>query len=301
MSSYRTHPVLVSVALALSVTSAERACCFDNGCNYANDGMCDDGGPGAEYDECLGNDCADCNPAGCGSFPPAPPPTPARPLPEHCERCLTVFADSDDTDSLIYEWARDCGCVDIFITGETKIINLMMLMLFLLIFCSALSASVQPMYLIQASAVIVACTGLYVLVLFPTVEAVGIPNSEFFLDNYVCELPSQSLFRHVDGTSLASNFLLWFARLSPLIPAVVGTVSLVVKRRGLARRIKDMDGAAPELLKNGTIRLLKISWLLEQAGDAFLLRRRQDLDAAAFVPHDEAVEMLRANQIAALS
>ena len=82
--------------------------------------------------------------------------------------------------------------MDIFITGETKIINLMMLMLFLLIFCSALSASVQPMYLIQASAVIVACTGLYVLVLFPTVEAVGIPNSEFSLDFYVCELPSQS-------------------------------------------------------------------------------------------------------------
>lgn len=32
-----------------------------NTCNYANDGECDDGGPGAEYSECqLGTDCADC-------------------------------------------------------------------------------------------------------------------------------------------------------------------------------------------------------------------------------------------------
>ncbi|KOO36776.1 hypothetical protein Ctob_015320 [Chrysochromulina tobinii] len=30
-------------------------------CNYANDGFCDDGGPGAEFTQCaIGSDCADC-------------------------------------------------------------------------------------------------------------------------------------------------------------------------------------------------------------------------------------------------
>jgi hypothetical protein len=32
-------------------------------CQYANDGECDDGGPGADFDECAyGSDCADCGP-----------------------------------------------------------------------------------------------------------------------------------------------------------------------------------------------------------------------------------------------
>ena len=43
-----------------------------NTCNYANDGECDDGGPGAEYSECqLGTDCADCTEL--ITFPPSPP------------------------------------------------------------------------------------------------------------------------------------------------------------------------------------------------------------------------------------
>ncbi len=33
---------------------------------WADDGACDDGGPGAEYNECeLGTDCTDCGPRGC--------------------------------------------------------------------------------------------------------------------------------------------------------------------------------------------------------------------------------------------
>lgn len=34
-----------------------------NTCEFANDGECDDGGPGAEFDVCaLGTDCDDCGP-----------------------------------------------------------------------------------------------------------------------------------------------------------------------------------------------------------------------------------------------
>lgn len=33
----------------------------ENTCVFSNDGDCDDGGPGAQYDYCeLGTDCADC-------------------------------------------------------------------------------------------------------------------------------------------------------------------------------------------------------------------------------------------------
>jgi hypothetical protein len=37
---------------------------------YTSDSLCDDGGPGAEYADCIyGTDCADCGPR----FPPPPP------------------------------------------------------------------------------------------------------------------------------------------------------------------------------------------------------------------------------------
>lgn len=36
--------------------------CSDT-CDWANDGQCDDGGPGADYFDCaLGTDCGDCGP-----------------------------------------------------------------------------------------------------------------------------------------------------------------------------------------------------------------------------------------------
>jgi subtilisin family serine protease len=45
--------------------------------DYLNDGVCDDGGAGAEFASCiLGTDCADCGPRGAPASPPptAPPP-----------------------------------------------------------------------------------------------------------------------------------------------------------------------------------------------------------------------------------
>jgi hypothetical protein len=40
-------------------------------CNFASDGVCDDGGPGAQYGACnLGEDALDC---GCRLTPPSPP------------------------------------------------------------------------------------------------------------------------------------------------------------------------------------------------------------------------------------
>ena len=40
------------------------SCTCTNTCEYANDGGCDDGGPGKDYSLCdLGTDCADCGPS----------------------------------------------------------------------------------------------------------------------------------------------------------------------------------------------------------------------------------------------
>ena len=50
--------------------------------HWASDGICDDGGPGAQYDGCeLGTDCDDCGPRDV-IYPPSPPaPAPPPPLP----------------------------------------------------------------------------------------------------------------------------------------------------------------------------------------------------------------------------
>ena len=50
----------------------------DNSCPYyANDGVCDDGGPTAQYSGCdYGTDCLDCDVRLAPSPPPLPPPGP---------------------------------------------------------------------------------------------------------------------------------------------------------------------------------------------------------------------------------
>jgi len=53
--------------------------CSDT-CVWAYDGVCDDGGAGAEYVDCeYGTDCADCGARAAGSAPPPPPPDSADP------------------------------------------------------------------------------------------------------------------------------------------------------------------------------------------------------------------------------
>ena len=65
-------PVLAALILLLPHGDA---LCEDTCDSFANDGVCDDGGPGADYDICpLGSDCADC---GTRIAPaPSPPQSP---------------------------------------------------------------------------------------------------------------------------------------------------------------------------------------------------------------------------------
>ena len=46
----------------LSACETDDGVLCNNSCEWANDGVCDDGGPGARYDVCdLGTDCSDCD------------------------------------------------------------------------------------------------------------------------------------------------------------------------------------------------------------------------------------------------
>ena len=79
---------------------------------------------------------------------------------------------------------------------------------------------------------------------------------------------------------------------------VLGAVDLSAV---LAAADAKIDGALRERLQDGTVLLLRCSWLASPASDAFLgrdasgavvMKRRQDLPPEAFVPCDEAVAML---------
>lgn len=67
-----------------------------NTCNYARDGECDDGGPGAEFSSCsVGSDCVDCGPREVVSPPyngygPVPPPSTYGPVPPPYEDPLAA-------------------------------------------------------------------------------------------------------------------------------------------------------------------------------------------------------------------
>ena len=98
----RTFPIAMrSLSLSLLVSAAlssaseppplsppdPSACTCVNSCHLAgthiqlqtSDGLCDDGGPGAEYADCAyGTDCEDCGPR-CGPMPPPSPPSPPPP------------------------------------------------------------------------------------------------------------------------------------------------------------------------------------------------------------------------------
>ncbi len=65
-----SSPSVPSRDMQLSTPDMAMAALCTDTCAYANDGECDDGGPGALYSECaLGTDCADCGPRDGGCTP----------------------------------------------------------------------------------------------------------------------------------------------------------------------------------------------------------------------------------------
>ena len=71
-----------TVHIASPPPSASPSAVCSNTCYYSSDGLCDDGGSGAEYSDCAsGTDCVDCGPRLLISSPPPPSPSPPPPTP----------------------------------------------------------------------------------------------------------------------------------------------------------------------------------------------------------------------------
>ena len=60
-----SRPPLAPGYASSSITLCENICLDESGNDWANDGVCDDGGPGSDFSACgfgLGSDCLDCGP-----------------------------------------------------------------------------------------------------------------------------------------------------------------------------------------------------------------------------------------------
>jgi hypothetical protein len=90
-----------------------------NTCEFANDGECDDGGPGAEWEECdIGSDCGDC-----GSRSLAPDSTPVGDSCTADSQC-TAIAEGYCPEAGICtrecETHTDCGCPSGTTNGDVR-------------------------------------------------------------------------------------------------------------------------------------------------------------------------------------
>ena len=65
-------------------------------------------------------------------------------------------------------------------------------------------------------------------------------------------------------------------------------------------KLESIEGDLPTRLEDGSLRLLRVEWLRAQPSD-WILERRQDLPDAAFCPPADALRLLKAGKVAALS
>ena len=65
-------------------------------------------------------------------------------------------------------------------------------------------------------------------------------------------------------------------------------------------KLESIEGDLPTRLEDGSLRLLRVEWLRAQPSD-WILKRRQDLPDAAFCPPADALRLLKAGKVAALS
>ena len=96
---------------------------------------------------------------------------------------------------------------------------------------------------------------------------------------------------------------IFFSILGLITPGVFFPLSIILRVEGqisLANRIEEIEGGLHARLLDGTIRLLRVSWLLDQPQD-WTITRRQELPEAAFVSGTQAVELVRQGRVAALS
>jgi len=128
----------------------------------------------------------------------------------------------------------------------------------------------------------------------------GMGLIESFFRGTLCYGGTFHVFNAEQVADAEGTMLIWFYRLSPIIPLVIGFTCLVLNRFGLQDRMMGMEGDLPSRLADGTIRLISVTWLLRQAPD-FIMPRRQELPEEAFVSSSMALSMLRKGLVGALS
>lgn len=100
--------------------------------------------------------------------------------------------------------------------------------------------------------------------------------------------------------SIVSGFGKEYSPLLVILVDVLFVVPMYRAWRDMTRRLHAAEGDLEARLLDGSVRLLRVSWLLDQTSD-YVLPCRQDLPDAAFWPPDDAVRLLRAGRVAALS
>lgn len=85
-----------------------------------------------------------------------------------------------------------------------------------------------------------------------------------------------------------------------LVSALAALINWRKARKVFDERMAEIEGALPDVLADGTIRVVSTQWLLKRPA-RYILQRRQDLEDAAFLPVAQAVQLLRAKRLAALS
>ena len=255
------------VALLLASATAQTDFCTST-CRLASNGDCDDGGPGSEFSVCAyGTDCEDCG-ARTSAWPPSPwPPSPWPPGLAPSPSPPAVPTGACITDGLLLQTASSAFFILAFAC-----------------FIAAVSTPVTQPKLFWL-------LWLLSLLSFGLGAFLASPAAHAWL------LPEQCPFQFESISDISEVVIVGI-----LVPLLLGN-ALKTRREKFTtfrKRIEAIEGDLPKRLNDGSLRLLRVAWLLQRPVD-WVLQRRQDLPDEAFWSSADAVRLLLAGKVAALS
>jgi len=235
-------------------------------CSTASDGTCDDGGPGSRYSGCpYGSDCEDCGYRRRSPPPPWPPGEAPPPSPPRLPR-------------------GTCGPIDQHLL--VAFYFFILLGFFFTIAACAPSAARPKLSAMLCLAGIV-WIGLAAFTRTSALRALFLPE----------QCPHEAIEVHHNDVAIALTTI-------TMIISVVVVVGALVARRSAQndyrKRIEAIEGDLPARLADGSLRLLRVAWLLERPADWVVLRQ-QDLPEEALWSPAEAERLLGEEKVAALS
>ena len=241
-------------------------CIAPNGTDLSNDGKCDDGGAGATHSTCLlGMDCSDCFRANGGSG---------------SSSANTLDCDVSKPPSALAgysasSWQARVFCMRVAFVRASNAS-------FSLVICSLVFAA--AMVVLGA----VLDTRRYLLF-----GLLSLPPIVLAIAGALTGLQNQPY----------SAYVLHFEAVASALAIALTTVAAAVyrcRRVAVRSHLRTAEGPVPARLADGTIRLLSVDWLLAQPA-SFILRRRQELPEAAFLPVASVTGALERRTVAVLS